>query len=249
MRSKPDMDLPPPTNLHLSVRAPGRELLTRLSFRAVVGKSLKCERPYGGSPSIRCFSSRSVSLTTNCCDNGGKAVPDRLCRGQYVQGISGCPPHFETQLSFRRISPGQRPRARQEGSGKRLPNARDAIRRLADAVRVAGCGQPHPIVVAAPPPPPPPATNQRMLVETPPPAMIPEPRLPALKPGTELSLAESEALTDQEWSDSRFIANPSALPRAPKGTAPKSTPGELGDKPSTSLSQEQEVGVIWSGAP
>ncbi len=62
---------------------------------------------------------------------------------------------------------------------------------------VAGCAQRHPILVAAPPHPlPPPAINQRTLIETPPPSLQPEPPLPALKPATELSLAESEALAD-----------------------------------------------------
>ena len=40
-------------------------------------------------------------------------------------------------------------------------------------------------------------TSQRTLIETPPPALLPEPPLSVLKPGTELSLAESEALADQ----------------------------------------------------
>jgi hypothetical protein len=61
---------------------------------------------------------------------------------------------------------------------------------------VTGCSQRHPVSVAAPPPPPP-APIQRTLIETPPPARLPEPPLPALKPGTELSLAQSEALADQ----------------------------------------------------
>jgi hypothetical protein len=61
---------------------------------------------------------------------------------------------------------------------------------------VTGCSQRHPVSIAAPPPLVP-ATIHRTLIETPPPARLPEPPLPALKPGTELSLAQSEALADQ----------------------------------------------------
>ncbi len=61
---------------------------------------------------------------------------------------------------------------------------------------LAGCATRRP-PVAMPPPPPPPPVDQRALVETPPPATVPDPPLPALKPGTELSLAETEALSDQ----------------------------------------------------
>jgi hypothetical protein len=62
---------------------------------------------------------------------------------------------------------------------------------------VTGCSQRHPVSIAAPPPAPPPAPIQRTLIETPPPALLPERPLSVLKPGTELSLAESEALADQ----------------------------------------------------
>ena len=63
---------------------------------------------------------------------------------------------------------------------------------------VAGCGTSRPRSVAAPPPPAPaPVTIQRQLVETPPPAAMPEPPMPALKPGTEYTLAETEAMADQ----------------------------------------------------
>jgi hypothetical protein len=62
---------------------------------------------------------------------------------------------------------------------------------------LAGCATRRPSVALPPPPPPPPAADQRALVETPPPATVPEPPLPALKPGTELTLAETEALADQ----------------------------------------------------
>ena len=58
---------------------------------------------------------------------------------------------------------------------------------------VAGCSQHHSVSIAVPPPVP----IQRTLIETPPPAMTPEPPLPVLKPGTEYSLAESEALANQ----------------------------------------------------
>jgi hypothetical protein len=60
---------------------------------------------------------------------------------------------------------------------------------------VTGCSQRQ--VSIAVPPPPPPAPIQRTLIETPPPALLPEPPLSALKPGTELNLAESEGLADQ----------------------------------------------------
>jgi hypothetical protein len=59
-----------------------------------------------------------------------------------------------------------------------------------------GCSQRQPVSAAVVQPQPPPAI-QRTLIEAPPPAAIPEPPLPALKPGTELGLAESEALVDQ----------------------------------------------------
>jgi len=62
---------------------------------------------------------------------------------------------------------------------------------------VTGCSQRRPVSIAAQPPARPPAPIQRPLIETPPPAVLPEPPLPAVKPGTELSLAESEALADQ----------------------------------------------------
>ena len=77
---------------------------------------------------------------------------------------------------------------------------------------LAGCARRHPILVAAPPPPP--ATNQRTLVEAPPPATLPEPPLPALKPGTELSLAESEALADQASPKAPVETQPTASQRA-----------------------------------
>jgi hypothetical protein len=72
---------------------------------------------------------------------------------------------------------------------------------------VAGCFQHHSVSIAVQPPvpiqrtlietPPPPVPIQRTLIETPLPSMIPIPPLPVLKPGTEYSLAESEALANQ----------------------------------------------------
>jgi hypothetical protein len=72
---------------------------------------------------------------------------------------------------------------------------------------VVGCSQRHPISTAVPPPALPPATIQRTLIETPPPVAIPNPPLPALKPGTELSLAESEALADQAPNEKTPVAS------------------------------------------
>ena len=46
-------------------------------------------------------------------------------------------------------------------------------------------------------PVPPPVPIQRALIETPPPSMMPVRPLPVLKPGTEYSLVESEALANQ----------------------------------------------------
>ena len=79
---------------------------------------------------------------------------------------------------------------------------------------VVGCSQRHWVsVVVQVPPAPPPATIQRTLIETPPPARLPEPPLPALKPGTELSLAKSEALVDQA-SKAPLETQPTASQRA-----------------------------------
>ena len=99
---------------------------------------------------------------------------------------------------------------------------------------VTGCSQPHPVSIATPPPPaPPPATIQRTLIETPPPARLPEPPLPALKPGTELSLAESEALVDQASPkaplEMRTTASQRAIGRAAGQTA--SAPAASADAP------------------
>ena len=76
---------------------------------------------------------------------------------------------------------------------------------------VAGCSERHPVSIAMQPVPPP-VPIQRTLIETPPPSMIPVPPLPVLKPGTEYSLAESEALANQ--------ASPKA-PLEPQFTAVK----------------------------
>jgi hypothetical protein len=89
---------------------------------------------------------------------------------------------------------------------------------------VAGCSQRHWVsIVVQRPPAPPPATVQRTLIETPPPATIPNPPLPALKPGTELSLAESEALADQASPkpplETQITASQRAMGRAVRKTA------------------------------
>jgi hypothetical protein len=89
---------------------------------------------------------------------------------------------------------------------------------------VVGCSQRHGVsVVVQLPPAPPPATIQRTLIETPPPAMIPVPPLPALKPGTELGLAENQALADQASTnaplETQITASQRAMGRAVKKTA------------------------------
>jgi len=97
---------------------------------------------------------------------------------------------------------------------------------------VAGCGSSRPRTVSVPPPPAPaPVINQRQLVETPPPAAMPEPPTPALKPGTEYTLAESEALTEQaspkgppvegEPNASQKAIGRMAAQTAPQGAAPQ----------------------------
>ena len=87
---------------------------------------------------------------------------------------------------------------------------------------VVGCSQRHGVsVVVQVPPAPPPTTIQRTLI--PPPATIPNPPLPALKPGTELSLAESEALADQASPNARLetqiTVSQRAMGRAVRKTA------------------------------
>ena len=80
---------------------------------------------------------------------------------------------------------------------------------------VVGCSQRHWVsTVVQLPPAPPPATVQRTLIETPSPAKIPEPPLPALKPGTELGLAESEAGADQASPNAPLKAEITASQRA-----------------------------------
>src|SRR5258708_28781712 len=110
---------------------------------------------------------------------------------------------------------------------------------------VTGCSQRRPVSIAAPPPPVP-ATIHRTLIETPPPARLPEPPLPALKPGTELSLAESEALADQ--------ASPKA-PAETQGTANQRAVGRMAGQAAKSsgrdappLTVEQLVGLGKSDA-
>jgi hypothetical protein len=102
---------------------------------------------------------------------------------------------------------------------------------------VAGCGTSRPRTVSLPPPPAPaPVTDQRQLVETPPPAAMPEPPMPALKPGTEYTLAESEALADQaspkgppmegEPNASQKAIGRMAAQTAPQGAPPQTASGQ-----------------------
>ena len=95
---------------------------------------------------------------------------------------------------------------------------------------VAGCGTSRPRTVSVPPPPAPaPVTNQRQLVETPPPAAMPEPPMPALKPGTEYTLAETEAMADQASPKGPPVegepnASQKAIGRMAAQTAPQGAP-------------------------
>ena len=93
---------------------------------------------------------------------------------------------------------------------------------------VAGCSQRHPVSIAVQPVPPP-VPIQRTLIETPPPAMMPEPPLPVLKPGTEYSLAESEALANQASPkaplEPQFTASQKAMRRTVVHTANGSAAG------------------------
>lgn len=95
---------------------------------------------------------------------------------------------------------------------------------------VAGCGTSRPRTVSLPPPPAPaPVTDQRQLVETPPPAAMPEPPMPALKPGTEYSLAETEALAEQASPKGPPVegepnASQKAIGRMAAQTAPQGAP-------------------------
>jgi hypothetical protein len=102
---------------------------------------------------------------------------------------------------------------------------------------VAGCGTSRLHTVSLPPPPAPaPVTDQRQLVETPPPAAMPEPPMPALKPGTEYTLAESEALADQaspkgppiegEPNASQKAIGRMAAQTAPQGVPPQAVSGQ-----------------------
>jgi len=95
---------------------------------------------------------------------------------------------------------------------------------------VAGCGTSRPRTVSLPPPPAPaPVTDQRQLVETPPPAAMPEPPMPALKPGTEYTLAETEAMADQASPKGPPVegepnASQKAIGRMAAQTAPQGAP-------------------------
>ena len=102
---------------------------------------------------------------------------------------------------------------------------------------VAGCGPSRPRTVSLPPPPAPaPVTDQRQLVETPPPAAMPEPPMPALKPGTEYTLAETEAMADQaspkgppvegEPNASQKAIGRMAAQTAPQGVPPQAASGQ-----------------------
>jgi hypothetical protein len=93
---------------------------------------------------------------------------------------------------------------------------------------VTGCSQRLPVSIAPPPPPPPPATIHRTLIETPPPARLPEPPLPVLKPGTELSLAQSEALADQASPKGSEALADLASPKAPLETQPTASQRAIG---------------------
>ena len=89
---------------------------------------------------------------------------------------------------------------------------------------VVGCSERHPISTAVQPlPAPPAATIQRTLIETPSPAIIPDPPLPALKPGTELSLIESQAQADQASPkaplETQITPSQRAMARAARRTA------------------------------
>jgi hypothetical protein len=107
---------------------------------------------------------------------------------------------------------------------------------------LGGCGQRHPILVAASPPAPPPATDQPTLVETPPPATLPEPPLPALKPGTEHSLAESEALADQASPKAPVETHPTASQKAMGRMAGQAASPSGADAPSLTEA-DQLVGL------
>jgi len=127
---------------------------------------------------------------------------------------------------------------------------------------VAGCGTSRPRTVAVPPPPAPaPVTNQRQLVETPPPAAMPEPPMPALKPGTEYTLTQSEALAEQaspkgppvegDPNASQKAIGRMAAQTAPQGAAPQGAAPQGAPAPATSNqgSQQSASGQTAALAP
>ena len=102
---------------------------------------------------------------------------------------------------------------------------------LVSLFAVVGCSQRHWVsIVVQLPLAPPPATIQRTLIETPPPARLPEPPLPALKPGTELSLAKSEALVDQASPKAPLEMRSTASQRGAAGQT-ASAPAASADAP------------------
>ena len=120
---------------------------------------------------------------------------------------------------------------------------------------VAGCGTSRPRTVSVPPPPAPaPVTNQRQLVETPPPAWMPEPPMPALKPGTEYTLPESEALAEQASPKGPPVegepnASQKAIGRMAAQTAPQgTTPGAISGQGTQQAAPPQTAGLAPAGA-
>ena len=120
---------------------------------------------------------------------------------------------------------------------------------------VAGCGTSRPRRVAAPPPPAPaPVTIQRQLVETPPPAAMPEPPMPALKPGTEYTLTQSEALAEQASPKGPPVegepnASQKAIGRMAAQTAPQgTTPGAISSQGTPQAAPAHTAGLAPAGA-
>ena len=120
---------------------------------------------------------------------------------------------------------------------------------------VAGCGPALPRTVSVPPPPAPaPVTNQRQLVETPPPAAMPEPPMPALKPGTEYTLTQSEALAEQASPKGPPVegepnASQKAIGRMAAQTAPqRATPEASSNQGTQRAAPAQTAGLAPTGA-
>ena len=125
---------------------------------------------------------------------------------------------------------------------------------------VAGCGTSRPRTVSVPPPPAPaPVTNQRQLVETPPPATMPEPPMPALKPGTEYTLTQSEALAEQaspkgppvegEPNASQKAIGRMAAQTAPQEAAPQgAAPEAISSQGTQQAAPAQTAGLAPAGA-